>query len=59
MFSPSFVDFSILVNESNDIKLKIIASLLIDSDKSMLTLQSRYVNTIRAILIIYLFYQII
>ena len=35
-YSPSFEDFSILIRENNDFKLKIMESLLIASDKSIL-----------------------
>ena len=35
-YSPSFEDFSILTRESNDFKLKIMESLLIARDKSIL-----------------------
>ena len=35
-YSPSFEEFLILTRESNDFKLKIIESLLIASDKSVL-----------------------
>ena len=35
-YSPSFEDFSILTRESNDFKLKIMESLLIAGDKSVL-----------------------
>ena len=32
-FSPPFEDFSIFTTESNDLKLKIIDSLLVEHDK--------------------------
>ena len=35
-YCPSFEDFSILTRESNDFKLKIMESLLITRDKSIL-----------------------